>query len=88
VTDARTPIFTRHPISSTPQYGVVLKPGDKLEATDVYDSTTGRWSPCPCPGLTVPGGGATIWIRPHLPLVRVPPPVEPSEPQQPSEDLQ
>jgi hypothetical protein len=34
VTDTRTPVFTRHPISATPQFGVVLKPGDRLEATD------------------------------------------------------
>jgi hypothetical protein len=34
VTDTRTPVFTRHPISATPLFGVVLKPGDRLEATD------------------------------------------------------
>jgi hypothetical protein len=43
VTDARTPVFTRHSISNTPQYGVVLKPGYKLDAT-------GQWSACPLPG--------------------------------------
>jgi len=48
---------------------VVLQPGDKLEATDLYDSMTGQWSTCPCPGLTVQEGCDTIWIRPHLPVV-------------------
>ena len=74
MTDTRTPVFTRHPISATPQFGVVLKPGDKLEATDVYDSTTGQWSACPCPGLTVQEGIAAIWIRPQAPDPRDPRP--------------
>jgi hypothetical protein len=74
VTVTRTPVFTRHPISATPQFGVVLKPGDKLEATDVYDSTTGQWSACPCPGLTVQEGIAAIWIRPQAPDPRDPRP--------------
>ena len=69
MTAARSPVFTRHPISATPQYGVVLQPGDKLEATDLYDSMTGQWSACPCPGLTVQEGCDTIWIRPHSPVV-------------------
>ena len=74
MTDTRIPVFTRHPISATPQFGVVLKPGDKLEATDVYDSTTGQWSACPCPGLTVQEGIAAIWIRPQAPDPRDPRP--------------
>jgi hypothetical protein len=74
MSDARTPVFTPHPISATPQFDVVLKPGEKLEATDVYASTTGQWSPCPCPGLTVQEGIATIWIRPQAPDPRDPRP--------------
>lgn len=85
MTEERIPVFTRHPISKTWQYGVVLKSGDKLEATDVYDSTTGQWSACSCPGLTAQEGCATIWVGPHPPIVMVyagsPDPDEPSAPR-------
>ncbi len=29
----------------------LLGPGDILEATDLYDSSSGKFQPCPCPGL-------------------------------------
>lgn len=51
----------------TVRFGYELEPGDVLEATDLYDSTSGFWEPCPCPGLTIQEGCATVWIRPENP---------------------
>ena len=47
-------------------WGIRLSPGDVLEETDMYDSTTGKWAKCPCPGLVVPKDTKTIWVRPVL----------------------
>lgn len=49
-------------------FGRELETGDVLEATDVYDSTSGTWEPCPCPGLTIQAArNGTVWIRPENP---------------------
>lgn len=45
-------------------YGHELESGDVLTETDVYDSTSGSWTPCPCPGLTLQSGSAAKWVRP------------------------
>ena len=47
-----------------------LRSGEVLLATDVYESTSGRWEPCPCPGirLLLPQGensSAVLWVRPE-----------------------
>lgn len=47
--------------------GYLLEPGDVLEATDLYDSTSGVWEPCPCPGLALGDGTGAVWIRPEKP---------------------
>ena len=44
-------------------YGYLLQSGDELEATDVYDSTNGKWESCPCPGLVIGKGISTRWVR-------------------------
>jgi hypothetical protein len=46
-------------------YGYLLEEGDTLEATDVYDSSNGKWENCPCPGLIIGKGLSTKWIRPY-----------------------
>ena len=43
--------------------GELLKEGDTLEAQDLYESSAGRWEPCPCPGLIL-GKVSTRWVRP------------------------
>lgn len=35
-----------------------------LEATDVYDSISGDWEPCPAPGFALQPGLAVTWVRP------------------------
>lgn len=45
-------------------YGAQLESGDVLEANDRYDSSSGRWDLCPCPGLKIEAGVATVWVRP------------------------
>lgn len=46
-------------------FGRQLEEGDVLQATDVYDSTSGAWEPCPVPGLKLGEGIATTWVRPE-----------------------
>lgn len=45
-------------------HGCQLEPGDVVEATDVYDSTSGNWEPCPVPGSTLQPGLTVTWVRP------------------------
>ncbi|MBI5421335.1 MAG: hypothetical protein HZA35_03460 [Parcubacteria group bacterium] len=45
-------------------YGRRLKPGEVIEADDVYDSTSGQWEKAPCPGLVLQEGNETVWVRP------------------------
>ena len=45
-------------------YGHLLEPGDVLESTDLMESSSGVWEPCPCPGLKLQKGVATRWVRP------------------------
>ncbi len=56
----------RHPKSNREIVGVRLIPGEKLEPSDVYDSTGGLWELCPCPGLEIEPGAETIWVRPFF----------------------
>ena len=45
-------------------YGQRLVVGDTLQVTDVYDSTSGEWQPCPCPGVPLTATGDTVtWVR-------------------------
>jgi hypothetical protein len=51
-------------------YGRELVNGDVLQKDDVYNSTSGRWDKCPCPGLTLQGfdegaNNPVIWVRPE-----------------------
>ena len=49
-------------------FGRQLEAGDVLEPDDLYESTSGSWERCPCPGLTLSGpitiASAPIWVRP------------------------
>ena len=45
-------------------YGWKIEPGETLEATDVYSSSSGYWEACPCPGLVLQEGNAVVWVRP------------------------
>ena len=57
-----------HPISADRIEGVRILPEDKLQSSDVYDSTSGKWEKCPCPGLVLQKGSGEgnpiIWVRP------------------------
>ncbi len=56
-----------HPINQGEVvYGERLFPGDRVQLNDVYDSTSGRWSETPCPGLLIEEGCTTVWVRPIL----------------------
>lgn len=46
-------------------FGRQLDPGEVLEETDVYDSTSGNWDPCPVPGLPIGEGNTATWVRPQ-----------------------
>lgn len=54
----------RHPVSGRVVYGELLKTGETLRETDVFDSATGTWEPCPIPGCQVFEGCTAIWVRP------------------------
>jgi hypothetical protein len=54
-----------HPVSGETANGYALEPGDVLQKGDLYDSTTGKWSECPCPGHTIGNNDGLIWIRPN-----------------------
>lgn len=56
-TGARAGVYTRI-------YGYELETGDVLEPTDKYDSSSGGWELCPCPGLTIQAGAPAKWVRP------------------------
>ncbi len=61
--------MNRHGNGSYPPFraviGFLLEDGDILEETDVYDSASGSWEPCPCPGLVISGTTEmTQWVRP------------------------
>jgi len=46
-------------------YGKKLEAGDVLEPTDVYNSTSGKWEPTPCPGAILKKQGPNVvWVRP------------------------
>tara|TARA_R110002110_G_scaffold205162_3_gene417451 strand:- start:102 stop:272 length:171 start_codon:yes stop_codon:yes gene_type:complete len=42
---------------------IFLEEGDVLKETDFYLSSDGNWRECPCPGLTLQKGFATVWVR-------------------------
>jgi len=59
------PDFHKHPKNMHDTvYGAKLVAGDVLEPTDVYDSSSGFWEQCTCPGAALGEGTATTWIRP------------------------
>jgi hypothetical protein len=60
----KEPRYYTTPTCSRPVYGYLLEPGDKLEATDLYDSTVGDWAPCPAHGIVLGQGVKAVWIRP------------------------
>jgi len=45
-------------------YGYQLEPGDEIEATDVYASTSGAWEPAPVSGIKLGDGNTVVWVRP------------------------
>lgn len=49
-------------------FGSQLIPGDIIETTDVYNSTSGTWEIAPCPGCTLSEGVSTTWVRPCTPI--------------------
>lgn len=56
-------IFT-HAKSGDTIIGRRVQPGEALEETDVYDSMTGKWESCACPGLTLALSAPATWVRP------------------------
>lgn len=61
----KAPKYHRHRVDGPYVFGFELEAGDTLEPDDVYNSTSGNWEKCPCPGLTLGGEGANVkWVRP------------------------
>lgn len=61
--NTRSRIGPYGPLPGTTVSGRLLEVGEVLQEDDVYESTTGEWVKCPCPGLTL----ATThmrWVRP------------------------
>lgn len=56
-----------HPQSLSSVAGLRLATGALLKDEDVYDSKTGQWDKCPCPGLEL-RATSTIWVRPEAEL--------------------
>lgn len=54
-----------HPVSGSVIVGTRVLSGTKLEGRDFYDSTSGRWEPCPCVGQYYEQPNSTIWVRPE-----------------------
>lgn len=54
----------QHPKSGVSVLGMLLVNGATLCAEDVYDSTSGKWEPCPIPGIVL-GNTQTLWVRPR-----------------------
>lgn len=54
----------RHPVSGQIIRGVRLKLGDKTQASDVYDSTSGRWEKVPIAGVILTEDTGAILVRP------------------------
>ncbi len=55
-----------HPTSGEQTFGTKLEAGTTLLETDLYSSTTGKWSRCPYPGVTLEET-ETAWVRPVKP---------------------
>ena len=61
------PKWHAHQKSGISVYGIKLSQGTRLEATDLYDSSDGKWRACPCPGVTLETEGPhVVWIRPQI----------------------
>jgi hypothetical protein len=55
----------RHPKNDDAMVnGIILEPGDVLQAHDVYNATVGMWLKNPLPGQILGAGSTYIWIRP------------------------
>ncbi len=48
--------------------GYELETGDILQQNDVYNSSSGKWEKCPCPGLMIQieRDSSVIWVRPDI----------------------
>lgn len=57
-----------HPETGDVMTGMRLVRGAILRPGDAYDSTSGRWTPCPSPGLQL-GATKTLWVRPIIGLL-------------------
>lgn len=40
----------------------IVQVGERLEKNDLYKSSSGKFEPCPCPGVVYMGG--TVFYRP------------------------
>ncbi|KKS38969.1 MAG: hypothetical protein UV01_C0001G0045 [Parcubacteria group bacterium GW2011_GWA2_42_14] len=57
-----------HPETGLEVFGTLIEKGTRLEKDDVYDSTSGKWEKCPCPGAVLQTSEPNvIWIRPCSP---------------------
>ena len=52
-----------HPTSGYVIQGALIPQGDVLRKTDVFNSQSGFWEKCPCPG-SLNESSDVIWVRP------------------------
>lgn len=54
-----------HTQTGIPLLGMLLVAGAQLRSSDHYDSTSGKWEPCPTPGVVLSENASAIWVRPN-----------------------
>lgn len=59
-----------HPVSGAEIRGMRLAPGAKIQSSDFYDCSDGKWSECSSTfvGQTIEQGNEVIWVRPDTEL--------------------
>jgi len=53
----------KHPDSEAEITGTIVTAGDILRKGDMYASSSGKWEPCPTPGITLENRSVQ-WVRP------------------------
>jgi len=54
----------KHPDSGVVIKGTSINPFERIEETDVYASSNGKWELCPVSHCTLPEGNSVLWVRP------------------------
>lgn len=59
------PSYHAHPVSGIRVYGILIEPGMRLWASDLFANLKGEWEPSPfSPGVTLLSNDSGEWVRP------------------------